>query len=82
MNNTGLVAAGAMIMIGLLFSGLIKAEGEDGMSGRFVLHELRGGEVRMFDTTTGRYFACVVGRECVALNRSPLTGYSRATAQQ
>lgn len=72
MNNTGIIAAGAMIMIGLLLSGLVKSEGEYGMSGRFTLHELSGREVRAFDTATGRYHICVVSGECVVLNRSPL----------
>jgi hypothetical protein len=49
MNNTGIIAAGAMIMIGLVLSGLVKSEGEYGMSGRFTLHELRSGEVRVFE---------------------------------
>lgn len=81
MNNSGLIVASAIIMIGLLFSGLVKSEGEYGMSGRFEFHEITGGAVRVFDTTTGRYFACVVDGECVVFNRSPLVGYSQVNRQ-
>ena len=81
MNNTGIITAGAMIMIGLLLSGLVKSEGEYGMPGRFVLDERVGREVRIFDTTTGRYFVCMAGGECAVFNKSPTKGFSQVIVQ-